>query len=214
MQIIIVRENQTKPNAISQVNNSLISYIGQAFNYLTSGNTESLIFPIVPKDIKFPRGADVENYKGVTESFNIPSYKNLEEITIQSIFPVYKNYTFANSLANANGWDYVDFLEERQKSQLPLRLLAYDYRDLPNTIIETVQNGINAGNIFRRYADGLFLVKNFDYDVDKVKDINYTLTLSQFNSDSANFAIDWGQLTKTTARNVTTKYVLKNLGLI
>jgi len=218
MQIIIIREKQNKKNAIQQVNQNLISYIQQAYNFMTEGNTESLIFPIVPTGLKFPSDIDVENYKGVSTKFNVPDTKNLKDIEISSIFPVNKDYNFANKLANTNGWDYVDFLEERQKNQLPLRLLAYDFKGLNGVTSAIINNYGDAQSIanssFKRHADGLFLVKSFDYEIDNVKDIKYTLTLSQFNSDVANYGIDWEQISKSSAKNVTTKYVLKNLGLI
>jgi len=217
MQIIIIREKQTKKNPIQQVNQSLISSISQAYNYLTSGNTESLIFPIVPSGIKFPREANIDNYKSIDTNFNIPDTKNLEDIEISSIFPVNKDYNFANKLADVNGWAYVDFLEERQKNQLPLRLLAYDFKNIQG-IVSNATNSTDiqslASGSFKRHADGLYLVKKFEYEVDKVKDIKYTLSLTQFNGDVTNYSIDWQQLTKTTAKNVTTKYVMKNLGLI
>jgi len=218
MQIIIIREKQTKKNAIEQFNKNLISYIQQAYNFMTEGNTESLVFPIVPKNTKFPNVSNIESYKGVSTKFNVPDTKELKDIEISSIFPVNKDYNFANKLANTNGWDYVDFLEERQKNQLPLRLLAFDFKGALGAGVSVVQNYGDIQNIaynsFKRHADGLYLVKNFDYEVDNVKDIKYTLTLSQFNSETANYSIDWAQISKSSAKNVTTKYVLKGLGLI
>lgn len=218
MQIILVREKQTAQNAIQQVNNRLIDRIQTAYKALGSGYSESLILPVVPKTVQFPKVADVENYKGISESFNIPSYKNLEDITIQSIFPVFKDYTFANKLANLNGWDYVEFLQERQDNQLPLRLIAFDFKGLVSMSSNILANSNNMqallNNSFRPYADFLCVVKDFKYNVDNVKDINYTLTLSQFNSDMANYSIDWEQLKQLGGKNITSRYTLKALGLI
>lgn len=217
MQIILVREKQTAQNAIQQVNNRLIDRIQTAYKALGDEYSESLILPVVPKTVEFPKVAGVENYKGISESFNIPSYKNLEDITIESIFPVYKDYPFANKLANQNGWDYVEFLEERQNNQLPLRLIAFDFKG----VVSIASNAINSTNLqdllrgsFRPYADYLCVVKDFKYTIDNVKDINYTLTLSQFNSDMANYSIDWNQIKNLAVRNVTSRYTLKALGLI
>ena len=217
MQVIIVREKQTAKNAIQQVNQRIIDRIQTAYKALSDGSSESLVFPIVPKTVQFPKVADVEDYKGINQSFNIPSYKNLEDIIIESIFPVYKDYAFVNPASSPNGWDYVDFLEERQKNKLPLRLIAYDFK----SVISLAGNAINATNLtqltqgsFKRYADFMCVVKDFKYTIDKVKDINYTLTLSQFNSDMTDYSLDWNQLIAKSAENVTTRYALKNVGLI
>lgn len=207
MDIIFIRERQVGQNLLTQINNKLLSTIQEAFN-VTNPNTESLFLPIVPKDIPFVKTSDTINYKGINQAFNLPSYQNLEQLSWSGIFPVYKNYKSIRIASNLNGYDYVQFLEERQQNQLPLRLIAYDYTSGDYSLGNILTSGINI------LFDDLMLVSEFKYSIDNAKDIAYSLKLDKFKSNIINYAINWGQMVTSAEKNITARYALKTLGLI
>lgn len=211
MDVIFVREKQTGKNKIPD-------RIQKAFN-VTDSATESLFLPIVPKDIPFAKTSDTSNYKGINEAFNLPSYQNLEQFSWSSIFPVYKNYKSIRIASSSNGYDYVKFLDERQKNKLPLRLIAFDYNKLNETATNIYSSGdYSLGNITTSAINILFddfvLVSEFKYGIDKAKDIAYSLTLDRFNTNIIDYTINWNQVMANTGKNITTRYALKTLGLI
>ena len=229
MEIIFIKEAQTSNDIVSQVKNAIISRIEQAVNAINSEyetkNSESLILPIVPKNNPFKTLADVKNYKGLEREYNIPTYKSLRSFSWSSFFPVNKAYSFQHTGSNVNGYDYVDFLQERQDHQLPFRLIAFDL----NTITRTVTNAATSffdmsqtsldvlKSPVRIYFDGFVLVKDFQYALDEAKDLSYTLSLEEFNVDileSEKYKLNWSDLGMNTATNVITKYALKGAGLI
>ena len=218
MDIIFIREKQTGQNVLNQINNKILDRIQKAFN-VTDSETESFFLPIVPKDIPFAKTSDINGYKGVNEAFNLPSYRNLEQFSWSGIFPVYKNYKSIRILSNANGYDYVNFLEERQKNKLPLRLIAFDYNKLNKTASNLYQsNDLSLNNITTSFINILFddfvLVSEFKYSIDTAKDIMYSLTLDRFNTNIVDYTINWNQVMTNLEKNITTRYALKTLGLI
>ena len=206
MEILFVREKSGQMNSIQQLKNLLVSSIEAAFNLTNTAKTESMIVPIVPTGIIFPKIADVENYEGLTMSYNIPGKKKLEDISWSSFFPVYKNYSFQKSGSNLNGYDYKEFLEERQNNELPFRLVAFEQRFITDTL--------SSRNLIKVLFDDLVVVKDFKPEIDKVGDIKYSLTLSQFNSDLVKPSINFSELGVNMTGNIIAKYALRQSGLI
>ena len=184
--------------------------------------TESLILPIVPTGIIFPKIAEVESYDGLTMSYNIPGKKKLEDISWSSFFPVYKNYSFQKSGSNLNGYDYKEFLEERQINQIPFRLVAIERRNIPNTASSLATNVINrtvslmttGQSLIKVLFDDLVVVKDFKPEIDSIGDIKYSLTLSQFNSDLVIPKLNYTEIATEYVGNMVTKYALRQAGLI
>ncbi len=206
MEILFVKEKSGQLNATAQLKNLLVSRIESAFQLTNTAKTESLILPIVPTGIIFPKIADVENYDGLTMSYNIPGKKKLEDISWSSIFPVYKNYSFQKRGSNLNGYDYKEFLEERQANELPFRLVAFERR--------FITDAATSRNLIKILFDDLVVVKDFKPELDTVGDIKYSLTLSQFNSNMVKPGINYTELGVNIVGNLTTKYALQNAGLI
>lgn len=222
MDIIIARERQEGFNIYNRLSQS--ETYRQIFNITNDNETETLILPVVPPELVFPKDSDITNLKGVMTQHNIPSESNLQTITIDSIFPVNKDYSWQNRHSNVNGFDYVDFFIERQNNQLPFRLIAFDWdfsfkmmKDEFNTTrnndwqFDTQENG---QELFRVHADNFYVVKKFDYKVDKVGDINYTLIINQFNEETFEFPINWTQTLGNLTQNASTRFALRKFGLI
>jgi hypothetical protein len=222
MDIIIARERQEGFNIYNRLSQS--ETYRQIFNITNDNETETLILPVVPPELVFPKDSDITNLKGVMTQHNIPSESNLQTITIDSIFPVNKDYSWQNRHSNVNGFDYVDFFIERQNNQLPFRLIAFDWDFSAEMLIDeynvtrnndwqfdTQENG---QELFRVHADNFYVVKKFDYKVDKVGDINYTLIINQFNEETFEFPINWTQTLGNLTQNTSTRFALRKFGLI
>lgn len=216
-QVIFIKEKEGQQDAVSQLKNAIISRIESAFNITNSIKTDSMILPVVP-EIKYPKNANIEGYEGLKESYNVPSKKKLETISWSSIFPVNKNYSFQSAGSRVNGYDYVDFLSERQNNQKPFRLVSYETRT-PSNFATSVFNGIANSNLslqsyIKVHFDDLVLVKDFEYTTDAVGDIKYTLTLEQFNGDIVIPGTNYVEMGVSAATNVAAKFTLKSAGLI
>lgn len=222
MDILIARERQEGFNIYNRLSQS--ETYRQIFNITNDNETETLILPVVPPELVFPKDSDITNLKGVMTQHNIPSESNLQTITIDSIFPVNKDYSWQNRHSNVNGFDYVDFFIERQNNQLPFRLIAFDWDFSAEMLIDeynvtrnndwqfdTQENG---QELFRVHADNFYVVKKFDYKVDKVGDINYTLIINQFNEETFEFPINWTQTLGNLTQNTSTRFALRKFGLI
>lgn len=228
MEIIFIKEAQTSNDIVSQVKNSIISRIEQAVNAINSDyetkNSENLVLPIVPKNNPFETLAEVKNYKGLEREYNVPTYQSLKSFSWSSFFPVNKSYSFQHAGSSINGYDYVDFLQDRQINQLPFRLIVFDTNTLTRTVTNIAGDVVNRTNVqeylsspIRVFFDGFVLVKDFQYALDDGKDLSYTLSLEEFNVDileSEKYKLSWSDLGVNTATNVITKYALKGAGLI
>lgn len=198
MQIFFIKEIQTSSDLLNQVKNGIISRIQQAVN--VTGQTQTLILPIVPKGIKIPVSADIGNYKGLSEEYNVPSYGNLATFEWSSFFPT-KPYDFIKTGSSSNGYEYVTFLTERQENELPFRLVIVEERQMP----------------FRMLFDNFVLVKNFEYSVDNVGDIQYFLRLEEFNTGMITATIGRNEVASAFVSgmvNTITNSALKHSGLI
>lgn len=221
MEIVFVREKQNSTDILSQVKNSVISRIQIPVD-LTNKETETYILPVVPENNPFARITDVKNYKGLTADYNISTHRNLRSFEWSSIFPVNKGYSWQHFGSNMNGYDYVDFLNDRQGRELPFRLIAYERNSATRTVANIAGNvanqTISIQNILstpiRTFFDGFVVVKKFEYISDKVRDIKYTLSLEEFNTDIIKPEIDWRELGISSVSNVVTRFALKSAGLI
>ena len=216
-EVIFVKERDGERDAFSQLKYGIVSYLEKAFNTADKDKTESMILPVVPQ-IKYPKNANIDGYEGIKENYNVAGKKKLETIEWSSIFPVNKNYSFQKAGSHTNGYDYVDFLTDRQIGQKPFRLISFETRTLSNmatsTLIDVVSRDVKWDTILKIHFNGLVLVKDFDYHTDTVGDIKYTLTLEEFNSNIVDFKMDYADIGANFGTNVITKYALKSAGLI
>lgn len=216
-EVIFVKERRGVKDAVSQLRNGIIDYLDKAFNSADNKKTESMILPVVPH-IKYPKNANVDNYEGIKENYNVPGKQKLETIEWSSIFPVNKNYSFQKAGSHINGYDYVDFLDERQKEQKPFRLISFETRTLSNavtsTITDAVAQNISLNSILKFHFNGLVVVKDFDYYTDTVGDIKYSLTLEEFNGNIVIPNDNYAELGTNFGTNIITRYALKSAGLI
>lgn len=124
-----------------------------------------LIVPVVIPPVKFGQTNKHETFE--TLKFGdivLLGGKGLRTVEWSSFFPVNKIfYTFIEAGALMDGKEYVTFLEEH--SEDPFRLIITEK--------------------FKTIRNMLVVVDSFEYEFDKVGDINYSLRLLEF-PDNAN----------------------------
>lgn len=198
MDIYLIKEVQSSADILNQVKNNIIARIQQAVN--VTGQTQTLILPIVPKGIKFPVSTQVDGYKGIRQEYNVPSFRNLSTVEWSSFFPN-KPYPFIHNGSSSNGYEYVEFLNERLINQLPFRLVAIEKQRVP---------------FFKILYDRFVLVESFDYSLDDAGDLQYSIKLKEFNAGIV-IALNTNDLRSalaSTAVNTVTNSALRATGLI
>lgn len=223
MDIAVIRKRPDNLNLRQNIVQNIAERFQQQFS-INDNATETLILPVVPEGLEFPRSAEITNLKGVTTEYNIPKRTNLHSMTIESVFPVNKSYSWIKTGANQNGYDYVDFFDEVRDGEKPFRLLAYSVNTPVNLvageIAATAESGgfdieQNGAALFKVHCDKYFLVKKFKYKLDKAGDINYTLEIEQFNeTEQDKLPLNWSQAGANALLNVTVRSSLKLAGLI
>lgn len=124
-------------------------------------NLSVYIVPVVPAGTEI-KVSEV-NEIGDTLSGNIRIMKNsaLRKLSWASFFPVNKHYNFVPRMALSNGWLYVAFIELMRRFRLPIRVIGTTTKKVP---------------IFNFLAS----IDEFSWNLDKVGDINYSITLTEF----------------------------------
>ena len=124
-------------------------------------NLSVFVVPVVPTGTEI-KVAEV-NEIGDTLSGNIRIMKNsaLRKLSWASFFPVNKHYNFVPRMALSNGWLYVAFIELMRRFRLPIRVIGTTTKKVP---------------VFNFLAS----IDDFSWNVDKVGDINYSITLTEF----------------------------------
>lgn len=210
MEIVLIKESVSSQNILSQLKNNIISRIQQAVN-VTSANTQNMILPIVPKGVNFPKQNEIGKYKGLQEDFSLPNHSALSNFGWSSIFPN-KEYSFAHLGSSSNGYEYVEFIEERYYNQLPLRLLAFE---IPKNIGGALDNAVNK-TLVKIIYDDFVLVEKFEYSTDAVGDIPYSVTFQEFNANilTGSNKDTTKSILSTASVNMVTNAALKQVGLL
>lgn len=120
------------------------------------------VIPIVPENLTITSNGDVKQTDTLNRKINVLGNSDLRNIQWSSFFPVDKDYNFVKRNSLRNGWVYVNFLEQMKTARLPIR-----------TIITTEDERTV---VFNR----LTTISQFNYFVDNVEDVNYTLRLVEF----------------------------------
>ncbi len=213
MEIVFIKETENESeDVITKTKQSLIGRIQQAVNVLKKDKVKTLILPIVPNGIKLPSSVNIESYEAIEKPYSLPDYKKLEKITWSSFLPHQKSYGFIHKGSSINAYEYVEFLTERQKNKLPFRLLVYDY---PKNLISVAEDIFNKR--LKILYDGFVLVENFEYSVDTVGDLKYTIGLNEFNAEIVtpqSYKDDVKSIMTSGIVNEISRYALQLAGLV
>ena len=119
------------------------------------------VVPIVPSNTPITSDGSNDTVEGIDRRFRTINNKELRTIEWSSFFPVKKDYNFVRKGSLADGYLYVLFLELMKKYKLPVRLILTTNEKVP-------------------FFNMLMTIDKFSYKFDKLGDIDYTITLTEF----------------------------------
>lgn len=125
--------------------------------------SKTFILPIVPQKIQKINPTKNQLFETTKGDLNIIGNVGLKEASWESFFPN-KEYPFAASGSSANGWEYVDFLNNAKDNKLPIRYVETD--ESKHTILNMLAS-----------------VEKFDYDTDAVGDVIYSIELKEWKNE-------------------------------
>lgn len=129
--------------------------------FSANNNEEIMVMPIVPPEINIGAPQDHEDFESVAGKIKLIGEIGLRTLSLESFWPVNKNYAFVRPGSEKDGWKYVDFFEKWRAKKVPMR------------VIVTTKDGHKRLNM-------ACLVNNFSYAIDKVGDIKYTLEIEEY----------------------------------
>lgn len=125
-----------------------------------NNNEEVFILPVVP-EISVTAPQENEPFKTADKGYmNMIGDLGLRQFTIASIFPV-RHYPFMRPGSSAEPFDYINFINKWRIEKVPFRVVASRH------------NG-------RVWFNIPMLVDNFEYQVLKSGNIQYTLQLTEY----------------------------------
>lgn len=129
---------------------------------VSANNNETVLtIPVIPE--KMPEM--VQPYKNstfdaVNQEINLIGTKGLRTVTLQSFFPVNKNYPFQRPGSEKDGWKYVAFFNKYADLRVPIRMVWLDG--------------------FDEISNMAYTVESCTFQINKVKDIDYTIELKEY----------------------------------
>lgn len=129
--------------------------------FSANNNEEMLVFPVVPPGIGPEIPQENEEFDAVTGKIKLIGNMGLTTLSVESFWPVNKNYPWVRPGADKNGWNYVAFFKKWRDKKVPLR------------IVITTNDGATRLNM-------ACLINNFKWSVDKVGDIQYRLEIEEY----------------------------------
>jgi hypothetical protein len=129
--------------------------------FLSYNNNETILtFPVVPPDLHQSSDQDNSEFESINGQMQTIGTLKLKSIEISSIFPN-KQYKWMRPGSVADGWHYVNTIQNARKRYIPFRLIILN----------------NSGNEILNMACS---IDNFNYAVDKAGDIAYTLSFKEY----------------------------------
>ena len=132
--------------------------------FSANNNADVYVLPVVPNlgDIEEPQNNEV--LKGLNHDIKIIGNPGLDKFSVNSFFPVNKEYTFVANGSEPNGWKYVEFIRNCKKNKVPIRVV------ITSKSKYTIKNK-------------LFSIEGFKYHPDNVGDVVYQIDLEEFTNE-------------------------------
>lgn len=129
--------------------------------FSANNNEEVMVFPVVPPDLGPEITQDNEDFEALTGTMKLIGNMGLMTLSIESFWPVRKQYPWLRPGSEADGWNYVQFFDKWRKKKVPLRVLL---------LTDDGQTRLNMA----------CLVNTLAWQVDKVGDIKYKLSVEEY----------------------------------
>lgn len=129
---------------------------------VSANNNETvLILPIIPEVMpEMIQPYKNTSFDAVNQEINLIGAKGLRTVTLQSFFPVNKKYWIQRPGSESNGWKYVAFFNKYADLRVPIRMIWLDGLD--------------------EISNMAYTIENLTFQINKVKDINYTIELKEY----------------------------------
>lgn len=129
---------------------------------ISANNNETVLtIPVLPE--KMPEMNQTYNnstFEAINQDINLIGSKGLRAVTLQSFFPVNKNYKFQRPGSEKDGWKYVEFFNKYADLKVPIRMIWLD--------------GL------KEISNMAYTIESFTFQINKVKDIDYTVELKEY----------------------------------
>ena len=129
--------------------------------FSANNNEEVFVFPVVPPDLGPIISQDNEDFEAVSGRMKLIGNMGLMTLSIESFWPVNKNYPWVRPGSEADGWLYVTFFDKWRKAKVPMR------------VIITTDDGATRLNM-------ACVVNSLEWQVDWVGDIQYKLSVEEY----------------------------------
>ena len=130
--------------------------------YTSANNGEEiLIFPVVPKNLpELVREWNHEEFETNDKVLTLIGKSKRRTMSLELLLPVDKNYSFINSKASNNGWDYINFWNKWSDREVPMRLV--------------ITEGIN------ELINFAYTIDSLKYKLDKKKDVIASIDITEY----------------------------------
>lgn len=144
---------------------------GENMDIVVSANNGEtvLILPILPENM--PELIETWNnstFDSINGEINLIGTKGLRTVTLQSFFPVNKNYSFQRPGSQKDGWKYVAFFQKYADLRVPIRMVFLDDMQELSNMAYTVEKFTTQIN---RRKDIDYIVELKEYRFVKVKEV-------------------------------------------
>ena len=109
---------------------------------LSANNNETvLVLPVIPD--KMPELIQPFNnttFDAVNQEINLIGTKGLRTVTLQSFFPINKNYPFQRPGSEKDGWKYVAFFNKYGDLKVPIRMIFLNGMEEISNMAYTIES--------------------------------------------------------------------------
>lgn len=158
----------------------------------------NFVIPVVPITTKIDFSGGNESKDSIQGRLNVMGNPALRAINWSSVFPVNKNYDFVKRNSLSNGWSYVRFIELQKRAMLPVRLIVTQNDNTP-------------------ISNFLATIDTFNWALDNVEDIQYTISLTEFRETFVNFmnrTLNPNEVIESYIRGINLGELLRARGLL
>lgn len=133
-----------------------------------------MVLPIPPSTIEIIENQNNSDFSSLTGAIRIIGKSELIKISFSSFFPS-KKVPYMSKGATDKPWDYVDFIKDARKKQIPIRVVIM-YKSKTFNLAMTVDE--------------------FSHSVDRAGDVRYSISLTEYKvlTPLKNTVTFWGGL--------------------
>lgn len=130
--------------------------------FSANNGEEVRIIPVLPEKLPtMEQSYNNTTFESINGDINLIGTKGLRTVELSSFFPVFKNYCFMRPGSEQDGWMYVAFFNKWADRKVPIRMVWIDDKG-------------------REISNMAYTIESFSVTINKIKDIEYTLSLKEY----------------------------------